>query len=68
VDDSEQGWVMGVTVALFTLGAGLVSLLSGDVMAVNIHLPFIFAVVSALIGMLLVFMLWRGEDIRVLDR
>jgi hypothetical protein len=59
---------MGVTVALFTLGAGLVSLLSGDVMAVNIHLPFIFAVVSALIGMLLVFMLWRGEDIRVLDR
>jgi MFS family permease len=68
VDDSEQGWVMGVSVALFTLGAGLVSLLSGDLMSVNIHLPFAIAVASAVIGMALIFLLWRGDDIRALDR
>jgi len=68
VDESEQGWVMGVSVALFTLGAGLVSLLSGDLMAVNIHLPFLIAVTAAMVGIALVFMLWRADDIRALDR
>ena len=68
VSDSEQGWVMGVAVALFTLGAGLVSLLGGELMSINIHLPFMIALASSVITLILIFTLWRGADIRALDR
>jgi len=66
VDDTEQGWVMGVTVALFTLGAGIISLLGGWLMSLNIHLPFIIAVLSAFIAMGLIALLWRGPDMQKL--
>ena len=62
VDSSEQGWVMGVTIALFTLGAGLISLAGGQLMAINIHLPFVVAVGAAVLAMILVTLLWRQED------
>ena len=62
VDSSEQGWVMGVTVALFTLGAGLISLAGGQLMAINIHLPFVVAVGAAVLAMIFVTLLWRQED------
>ena len=68
VDESEQGWVMGVTVALFTLGAGLVSLIGGRLMSIDIHIPFIIAVSCSLLALVLVLTLWRGADIRALDR
>jgi len=68
VDEREQGWVMGVSVALFTLGAGLVSLLSGGLMAINIHMPFMIAVAAAVTGIALVFLLWRTDEIRAMDR
>ena len=68
VSDSEQGWVMGVAVALFTLGAGLVSLLGGELMSINIHLPFMIALASSVITLILILTLWRGADIRALDR
>lgn len=66
VDDTEQGWVMGVGVALFTLGAGVISLLGGWLMSVDIHLPFIIAVLSALVAMALIALLWRGPDMQKL--
>lgn len=66
VDDTEQGWVMGVTVALFTLGAGAISLLGGWLMSIDIHLPFIIAVLSAFIAMALIALLWRGTDMKKL--
>ncbi|MEH6525934.1 MAG: MFS transporter [Sneathiella sp.] len=69
VDDTEQGWVMGVGVALFTLGAGIISLLGGWLMSVDIHLPFIVSVISALVAMALIALLWRGPDMaKLLDR
>jgi len=68
VDESEQGWVMGVTVALYTLGAGMASLLGGRLMEVNIHLPFAIACVSAVIALILIQLFWRGEDMRALAR
>ncbi|MEH6547924.1 MAG: MFS transporter, partial [Sneathiella sp.] len=69
VDDTEQGWVMGVGVALFTLGAGIISLLGGWLMSVDIHLPFIVSVISALVAMALIAFLWRGPDMaKLLDR
>jgi DHA1 family tetracycline resistance protein-like MFS transporter len=60
VDQTEQGWVMGISVALFTLAAGIISLLGGWLMAVDIRLPFLVAVVSAFVAMGLIAILWRG--------
>ena len=68
VDESEQGWIMGVTVALFTLGAGLISLIGGQLMSINIHLPFIITLASLALALLLTFALWRGDAIRQLVR
>ena len=67
VDDSEQGWVMGVGVALFTLGAGLVSLLGGWLMSIDIRFPFAIAAASSLLAVVLIPMLWRGRDFLELD-
>ncbi|MDA7947411.1 MAG: MFS transporter [Hyphomicrobiaceae bacterium] len=64
VGPKEQGWIMGVTVALYTLGSGLISVIGGKLMAVDIILPFVMALVAALIAAGLIFLLWRGEDIR----
>ena len=60
VDQTEQGWVMGISVALFTLAAGVISLLGGWLMAIDIRLPFIVSVISALVAMALIAVLWRG--------
>lgn len=69
VDNTEQGWVMGVGVALFTLGAGIISLLGGWLMSLDIHLPFIIAVISALIAMGLIAVMWRGPEMeKLLER
>jgi len=67
VGPSEQGWVMGVTVALFTLGAGLVSLLGGWLMSVNVHMPFIISIVSGLIALVLAVTLWSRDMMDKID-
>lgn len=61
VGEGEQGWIMGVGVALFTLGAGLVSLLGGWLIAIDIRLPFALAAVSSLLAAILALLLWRGR-------
>jgi hypothetical protein len=58
VDETEQGWVMGVTTALYTLGAGLTSLIGGEAMAFDIRMPFFYAAAVAVLGMVLVFTTW----------
>ncbi|MEO1224694.1 MAG: MFS transporter [Pseudomonadota bacterium] len=67
VDENEQGWVMGVTVALYTLGAGIISFLGGQLMAISIYLPYSVALGAVVIAMILIFTLWRGERFRALD-
>jgi DHA1 family tetracycline resistance protein-like MFS transporter len=67
VDESEQGWVMGVTVALYTLGAGIVSMIGGELMEVNIGMPLIVSVASLVLALALMAILWRGASIRRLD-
>ena len=47
VDSSEQGWVMGVSTALWTAGAGISALIGGDLMSLNLRLPFFIAIASA---------------------
>lgn len=64
VGEEEQGWVMGVTTALFTLGAGIISLLGGRLMGIGIDLPFLVAIGSALLALLLIGMCWRGAEVR----
>ncbi len=68
VDDNEQGWVMGVATAMWTLGAGLTSLIGGEVAAIDIELPFIIAIGSAVLSLLFVVLAWQSADMRRLVR
>ncbi len=63
VDNSEQGWVMGVSTALWTLGAGVTSLIGGDLMALDVHFPYYIAVGSGLMSIILVALVWRSPDV-----
>ncbi len=58
VDETEQGWVMGVTTALFTLGAGLTSLIGGEAMSLDIRMPFFYGAAVAGVAILLVLATW----------
>ena len=64
VDETEQGWVMGVTTALFTLAAGLTSLIGGEAMSVDPRLPFLYAVAVAGLAIALVFATWGYPAVR----
>lgn len=64
VGPAEQGWVMGVTVALYTLGAGIISMVGGDFMAIDIRLPFLIAIGSVVLAGLLAISLWRGKSFK----
>jgi hypothetical protein len=64
VDATEQGWVMGVSVALFTSGAGITSFVGGELMGVNIHYPFYIALASAALAIALLAVLWRVPGVQ----
>ena len=66
--DDEQGWVMGITIALFTLGSGMISLVGGAMMAINENLPFMTSIVSFLVAWFFIFKLWRQADVKALDK
>ena len=68
VGEDRQGWVMGITTALWTLGAGLTSLVGGDVMGLDIRLPFYMAAASAALTMVLIFTLWQAPGVREIAR
>jgi predicted MFS family arabinose efflux permease len=55
VSEKDQGWVMGITVSLFTLGAAITSLCGGWLMNLGINLPFIFAIAAYLMSIILFF-------------
>jgi DHA1 family tetracycline resistance protein-like MFS transporter len=67
VEANEQGWVMGVTIALYTLGSGSVSLIGGSLMSVSIYLPFMISIGGYLTALLLMSTIWRNEGVRSLD-
>lgn len=63
VGKNDQGWIMGVTTAVFTLAGGIMSLIGGALMDIDIRLPFYVVITAALLG--LVFLVgWRQPDIR----
>ncbi len=68
VDSGKQGWVMGVATALWTLGAGLTSLIVGDLMGQNVAVPFYVAGASAALALILMALLWRYPDLRRIAR
>ncbi|MCP4089602.1 MAG: MFS transporter, partial [Gammaproteobacteria bacterium] len=61
VDESEQGWVMGVAIALATLAAGTISLIGGELMGIDIRLPFMVSIGSFAVALILVLSFWRGK-------
>jgi predicted MFS family arabinose efflux permease len=54
VSAKDQGWIMGVTTAVFCLAGGVMSLIGGELMGIDIRLPYYIAAAAALgaLGML----------------
>ncbi|MBY8977862.1 MFS transporter [Rhodobacteraceae bacterium NNCM2] len=63
VDETQQGWVMGITVAVFTLIAGIVSLLGGDLIAIDLTLPFWVVIGAAICALVAQALVWRVPQI-----
>ncbi len=68
VGDEEQGWVMGITIAIFTLVAGVISLLGGELIGLDLDLPFYGVIFAALIALVVMFLAWNKPDIKRLTR
>ncbi|MEJ2175781.1 MAG: hypothetical protein P8Y76_12965 [bacterium] len=59
---------MGVTVAVFTRAGGVMSLIGGEMMSVDIRLPFYVVTAAALLGLAIVAWTWGKPEIRQLTR
>ena len=68
VDSSEQGWVMGIVVAIYALGSGTITGLSGSLMTIDLQMPFIIAIVCCITALALMAWLFRSREIQVLDK
>ncbi|MEM7461129.1 MAG: MFS transporter [Pseudomonadota bacterium] len=66
VSDEEQGWVMGITIAMFTMVGGIMSLLGGELMSIDIYLPFYIVVAATVIGVLVMSIVWNKPEIHEL--
>ena len=66
VSQADQGWVMGVTTAVFCLAGGIMSLTGGGLMSLDIRLPFYIASGVAAIGLLLLVRTWGAPAMRKL--
>ena len=68
VGEADQGWVMGITTAVFTLAGGVMSLIGGEMMSIDIRMPFYVVIVAALLGLVFMGVGWNKPDIRQLTR
>ncbi|MEM6846587.1 MAG: MFS transporter [Pseudomonadota bacterium] len=59
VSDEDQGWVMGVTISLFTLSSGIAALVGGLIGAANFDAMFFFGAGSSLMALLAIALVWR---------
>jgi MFS transporter, DHA1 family, tetracycline resistance protein len=66
VSEADQGWVMGVTTAVFCLAGGVMSLIGGGLMDVDIRLPFYIVAVAAAIATSLMALTWGAPAMREL--
>lgn len=58
-DENKQGWIMGVMNSSMVFATGISSLLSAWFFAINVQLPFIVAIVLAVLGIIA---LWWTEN------
>ncbi|WP_305989287.1 MFS transporter [Roseibium sp. MMSF_3544] len=68
VGAEEQGWVMGVTIAVFTFNAGVMSLVGGELIGINLDLPFYIVITCALLALVVMFLLWNKPEVKALLR
>ncbi|MGI9387391.1 MAG: MFS transporter [Methyloligellaceae bacterium] len=66
VSEADQGWVMGVTTAVFCLAGGIMSLAGGGLMDLDIRSPYYIATGAAALGLLLMAMTWGAPAMRKL--
>ena len=59
---------MGITIAVFTLAGGVMSLIGGEMMSVDIRMPFYVVIAAALLGLVFMGLGWNKPDIRRLTR
>jgi MFS transporter, DHA1 family, tetracycline resistance protein len=53
VDDSKQGWIMGVTSSLFAVVWGIQSLVMGFISGGSLFIPFIICFISFILGFII---------------
>ena len=56
-----------VCLAVFTLAAGIISIAGGPLMAIDIRLPFLVSIFSFIVAMILIAVVWRGDDVQRLN-
>lgn len=66
VSEADQGWVMGVTTAVFCLAGGIMSLSGGGLMDLDIRSPYFIAAAAATFGLLLMVVTWSTPAMRKL--
>lgn len=66
VSEAEQGWIMGVTTAVFCLAGGIMSLSGGGLMDLDIRSPYYIAAAAGACGVLLMAMTWGTPAMRKL--
>ena len=66
VSEKDQGWVMGVTTAVFCLAGGIMSLFGGGLMSLDIRSPYYVATAAAAFGLLLLARTWGVPEMRKL--
>lgn len=68
VGGNEQGLVTDVSIAIFTLAAGITSLLGSDSTGIDIGSPLYISGGAAVLGMILIFVMWRRREIVIVTR
>ena len=57
---------MGVATAVFCLAGGIMSLIGGELMAVDLRLPYYIAGGTALLGLAVMLATWDRPEVRAL--
>ncbi len=68
VGDDEQGWVMGITLAVFTLVGGVMSLIGGWLDSIDIAMPFYIIMGAAVVAVVVMQIVWRHASMERLMR
>ncbi|MCC3303182.1 MFS transporter [Sneathiella sp. HT1-7] len=50
VSEDKQGWVMGISISLFTFGGGVVSIAGEELMNIFLELPFLLSIIGMVIA------------------